>query len=335
MRAVNYNFDIEQGSNFNLSFIYNDVNGSPINLTNKCVVFSLLGSDGTKRVYSNKALSDYNTNGWSLTANNLGIIELKLSAEETKDFIFPNAVYDLDIKETDTDKINNIRLSEGSITIIGRNIALSSGCPVNLNSLVQTALPAPTTTGEIPSTPTPTPVVTDLCLPYDCGPIDIFSVVYNGSGLNLYDVSSTTGSITVTNTGLITNVELAINKLNHTSPTDLVMLLAPPSGNKILLSANQKIPNLNNNFSFMFSNKADNNKYLHNIMNGEVCRIYDKIDSINYNNETLSSSFDHLFNNSITGVWNLIIKDTDPLGSGNIDSWKLVITYDSSITENI
>ena len=337
MAAVNYNFNIEKGSNFNLSFIYNDSNDNPVNLISKCVVFTVLGDDGTKRVYSSKALSNYSIDGWSLTANNLGIIDIKLSAEETKDFAFRTALYDLDIKDTDTSKINNIRLSEGLITTINRNTSLvSSDCPINLNSLVQTSTPTVTTTELISPTPTPTQIeITDFCLPYDCGPLDLFSVVYNGSGLNINDLSSVTGSILVNNTGLITNIELAINKLNHTSPTDLVMVLAPPSGDKILLSANHKISNFNNNFSFMFSNKADSTKYLHNISNGEVCRIYDKTNTTNYNNESLNSSFDHLFNSSVTGVWNLIINDTDPMGSGYIDSWKLVITYDSSIQENI
>ena len=126
---------------------------------------------------------------------------------------------------------------------------------------------------------------------------------------------------------MIENIELAINKLAHSSPQDIAFLLAPPSGSKILLSANHKIVNNNNNFSFMFSNKATATSYLHNISNGGLCNIYDKTSSYKYNNENLLYSFDHLFDTSTTGVWTLYAKDTDPLSSGSLDSWKLIVTY--------
>lgn len=336
MPAVNFNFDIEKGSDFTISFVYNEPDGNPVNLNNKCVILSLSGEDGSIRRYSSRALSDYNTNGWNLTADNNGIITWNASASETNTFNFTNAVYDLDVKEIGTIKLNNVRLSQGLINIIQRNIVLvDSSCPSSLDALVST--PSPTITNASPGPTTPTPTVTettDFCLPYDCGPIDLFSTVYSGSGLVLNDLSTTSGSVTVSNTGVISNIELAINKLSHQSPSDLVFLLAPPSGDKILLSANSKISNFNNNFSFMFSNKADNNKYLYNISNGQICNILDKRNTINYNNENLNSSFDHLFGASLTGVWNFIVSDTDPLGSGQIDSWKLIITYDNNIIEN-
>lgn len=330
MVAVNYNFDIEKGSNFTISFVYNDSSGNPIDLSNKCVEFGLLGDDGSIRRYSSQALSDYNTNGWSITADNLGLINIRFSADQTQGFNFTTAVYDLDVKDVGTVKLNNVRLSQGSINLISRNLNINPNCALGLDALITIITPTPTSGSVVTPTPTVTTEVTDFCLPYDCGPLDLFSTVYNGSGLVLNDLSTITGSVTVTNTGLISNVELAINKLSHSSPTDLVLLLAPPSGDKILLSANHKTF-VNNNFSFMFSNKADSNKYLHNISNGQTCRIYDKTSLINYNNETLNSSFDHLFNHAVTGIWNLIVKDTDPSGSGTIDSWKLIITYNSDL----
>jgi len=246
MVAVNYNFDIEKGSDFEINFIYTDENNSPINLSEKCVVFTLLADNNSIRRYSNRALSDYNTNGWSLTADNNGYINFKLSAEETISFEFDNAVYDLDVKDINTFKLKNVRLSQGTINLINRNAAIPSDCPTNLTSLVITSTPIPTGNTPVP-TPTITQEITDFCLPYDCGPLDLFSTVYSGSGLNISDLSTVTGSVIVNNTGIISNIELAINKLNHNSPTDLVMLLAPPSGNKILLSANHKISNFNNN----------------------------------------------------------------------------------------
>ena len=77
----------------------------------------------------------------------------------------------------------------------------------------------------------------------------------------------------------------------------------------------------------MFSNKATPGTYINNISNGQICNIQDKTDLYNYNNETLVSSFDHLFNSSVTGIWTLISKDDDIGVSGSIDSWKLIITY--------
>jgi subtilisin-like proprotein convertase family protein len=332
MVAAIYNFNIEKGSDFEINFLYTDENNNPINLTDKCVQFSLLSGDETRVCrYSSLAPAIYEAHGWSLNANNLGQINIKLSAEITNTFDFDSASYDLDIKDQTT-LLNNIRLSQGIITIIDRNTPIDIQCNLNVEPcevITQTPTPTPTQ-GTLTPTPTTTEI-TDFCLPYDCGPLDLFSTVYNGSGLIINDLSTVTGSVTVTNTGLISNIELAVNKLSHSNPTDLVMLLAPPSGNKILLSANQKIPNFNNNFSFMFSNKSDSNQYLHNISNGQTCRIYDKTSLINYNSETLNNSFDHLFNYAVTGVWQLIVKDTDPSGSGSIDSWKLIITYNSDL----
>jgi subtilisin-like proprotein convertase family protein len=338
MAAVNFNFDIEKGSDFTISFIYNRPDGNPIDLSDKCVVLSLSGADGSIRRYSSRALADYSTNGWSLTADNNGTITWNASASETVFFNFTNAVYDLDVKEIGTIKLNNTRISEGLINILQRNIVLvDSSCPSSLESLESTPTPPPTSTDPNATPITATPAVTDptdFCLPYDCGPLDLFSTVYSGSGLVLSDLSTTSGSVIVSNTGIISNIELAINKLSHESPSDLVFFLAPPSGDKILLSANSKITNFNNNFSFMFSNKAPNDIYPYNVTNGGFCNILDKTNVINYNNENLNVSFDHLFGASLTGVWDLLVSDTDPLGSGTIDSWKLIITYNNDISDN-
>jgi subtilisin-like proprotein convertase family protein len=336
MPAANYNFVIEQGSDFSIDFIYRDENGSVVDLTGKCVVFQfaftgdLDTGECSKYILSSQANANYDTDNWSVTANNSGLIRIKLGAELTKNFTRVSAVYDLDVI-SQTDNLRNIRLSTGIITIVPRNFSNINltGCPTNLDICVETfspiVSPTPTPTGE---TPTPTPSQdTDLCLPFDCLDLDIYSMVYSGDTLVISDFSTASGSITTTTTGVIENIELAINGLYHNYPTDLQLILAPPSGDKILLSSNHKIPNYSSGFSFMFSNKADPTKYLHNAINGDSVNIYNKTDYINYNNETLLYSFDHLFNNSITGVWTLYARDTDPLSSGYISSWKLIITH--------
>lgn len=329
MPAANYNFIIEQGSDFVLNFQYNDQNNNPINLSSKCIVLQWITDDGTiKQVFSSGANANYDINDWSIVGDNTGAIRFRIAANLTKTFNFNTAIYDLDII-TPGDRLRNIRLATGVITLAKRNMDLLDICPVNIDTLI--GLTTPTVTDNLP-TLTPTITATaggseDLCLPEDCLNLDIYSVVYPGSGLNIPDLSVASGYVTTTDTRPIENIELAINKLKHNSPSDLWFMLAPPSGDTILLSANSKITSFNNNFSFMFSNKANPDNYLHNISNGGLCNIYNKTDKINYSNQALNSGFNHLFGASVTGNWTLVIKDTDPVGSGLIDSWKLIITY--------
>lgn len=340
MPAAIYNFPIEQGSDFSITFVYRDENSNPVDLTGKCVIFqfafegNLEVGQCLKYVFSSQANSNYDTDNWSLAADTDGNITIKISAEITKTFTAATALYDLDIV-SQTDNLRNIRLATGTITIVSRNFSNRNlvGCPINIDPCYETfdiiTSPTPTPTGEI----TPTPIVTDsndLCLPYDCLDIDLYSMVYSGSTLTIGDYSTVSGSITTTDTRNIENIEVAINKLSHPYPADLQLLLCPPSGDKILLSANHKITNYNNNFTFMFSNKASAGKYLYNASNGDSINIYNKTDIVNYDNENLLYSFEHLFNSSVTGVWSLIVRDTDPVGTGTINSWKLIVTHTAS-----
>jgi subtilisin-like proprotein convertase family protein len=330
MPAANYNFIIEQGSDFVLNFQYNDQENNPIDLSSKCIVLQWLTDDGAKKeVFSSGANAIYAVNDWSMAADNRGSIRFRLAANITKTFTFNTAVYDLDII-TIGERFRNIRLATGVITLAKRNIGLDS-CPLSVNSTIDLTTPTATGPGTIPSI-TPTPTITsgeveDLCLPEDCLNLDIYSIVYTGSGLNIPDLATVSGSVITTDTREIENIEIAINKLQHNSPSDLWLMLSPPSGDTVLLSANSKIPSFNNNFSFMFSNKANPSGYLHNISNGGLANIYPKTNIVNYSDQTLVSSFGQLLGTSVTGVWNLIVKDTDPTGSGLIDSWKLIITY--------
>lgn len=329
MPAVNYNFIIEQGSDFEITYQYNDTNNQPVDLSNKCVVLQWIDDTGeSKKIFSSAALAQYDINDWSLTADNKGIIKFKISANLTQNYNFNTAIYDLDII-TIGDRLRNVRLATGTITVAKRNVSLSTSCPTNIDPNIPLVTLTPTPTDSVVPTPTPTTTETpsDLCLPDDCVDLDIYSIVYTGSQISLPDLCYTSGSITTVDTRPIENIEVAINKLQHQSPSDLVFLLLPPSGDKILLSANSKISNFNNNFSFMFSNKAQPSNYLYNTTNGGLINIYDKTNNINFSNETLLNNFDHLFSSSLTGTWTLVVKDTDPVGSGLIDSWKLIITH--------
>jgi len=330
MPAAIFNFPIEQGSDFIITFQYNDENNIPINLSSKCVVLRWTQDDGGGKSFSSyvPASLEDPISGYTLVANSVGSIKLQISAQKTKLYSFKTATYDLDIIENNGLLNKNTRLATGTITIVPRNFSVITDCSIlSLDS----DIPAPTPTVTVPTGTTPTPTVTptleNLCLPDDCLELDIYSVVYTGSSLTIQDNSINSGVISVSDNRRIENVEVAINGLSHSSPTDLSFFLVPPSGDTVLLSANSKINNYESKFSFMFSNKAIGNKYLHNISNGGLCNILDKTDIVKFENKTLTPVFDGLFNYSNTGDWKLYINDNDIGASGSIDSWKLILTY--------
>lgn len=155
-------------------------------------------------------------------------------------------------------------------------------------------------------------------------------------GLVIQDVSAVTGTMYIESTGIITNVEVTISNLKHSNPQDLSMILVPPSGDSVLLSAYNKI----NNYSFVsglnytFSNKAIPNTYLNNrAVDDLYINILDK--TSDYNSDeffivgtSLTSSLTGLNNISPSGYWSLIVRDHDLGGSGTIDGWNLIITYE-------
>jgi hypothetical protein len=331
MAAATYNFDIEQGSDFIINFQYNDENNIPINLSGKCVVLRWTQNDGGGKVFSTSvpASLENEDSGYSLVANSQGTITLQISAQKTKLYSFTSATYDLDILETDGTLKKNTRLSTGNVGIIRRNFDVITDCnALSLNPDIPAPTPVVTSTNGV----TPTPTVTaspnvDLCMPEDCLELDIYSVVHTGSGLNIIDNSNNSSVIHTTDTRSIENIEVAINGLSHSSPQDLTFLLVPPSGDTVLLSANTKIANYQNNFSFMFSNKAIGDRYLNTVSHGGLCNIYNKTDTTKFNSNTLVGSFNNLFNYSNVGDWTLYVNDNDIGASGSISSWKLIITY--------
>jgi len=334
MAAATYNFNIEQGSDFILKFQYNDENNIPVNLSGKCVVLRWAQNDGGGKVFSTSvpASLENEDSGYSLVADSQGTITLQISAQKTKLYSFTSATYDLDIIETDGILKKNTRLSTGSVGILRRNFDIITDCTtLSLNP----DIPSPTLTPTVTSTATtgitltPTTALQniDLCMPEDCLELDIYSVVYSGSGLSIADNSNNSGIIHTTDSRLIENIEVAINGLTHSAAQDLTFLLVPPSGDTVLLSANTKIANYKDNFSFMFSNKAIGDQYLNTVSHGGLCNIYNKTDITKFNNSTLVSTLSNLFNYSNTGNWTLYVNDNDIGASGSISSWKLIVTY--------
>lgn len=337
MPAASYNFSIEQGSDLEVVFQYIDENNTFVNLTNYYILLKFISSD-TGQIYTFDNITD--TTNYQMTTDNYGRIILHIPARVTNTYNFPSANYDLDIQEPNEQYpgsgLKRYRFAQGTVSLIKRNIPITIqdvAAPMNR--------PAP-----------------DACA-INCSSFD--SSIYSGSGIQIRDNTSTASSVSVSDSRPINYIELAINGLNHPSPQDLSVFLAPPSGDKILLFANTKISNYTPGFSFVLSDRALPNTSLNTVKNGGICKITDKRNLIRFNNsipmlicdnngctesnvplsissggitigalnnENLLSSFSS-FNGYVpsSGDWTLYVQDNDIGGSGIIDSWKLVITY--------
>lgn len=305
MAAVSFNTTIEQGSLYEIVFRYTDNNGLPIDVSNYCVVMQWITNTNDVYVFSNR----YDGLDYNLQSGTDGTITLRIPSRITNTYTFDSAIYDLDIQEPNESYpgsgLTTYRLATGSVFISKRATnALQTDC-ANLSSGFN---------------------LQENC-DIECGKLDAYSITYNGSGLSITDNSEILGSIMTSDSRVIENIELVINGLRHNSPQDLIFILSPPNGDKVLLSANAKISNYRPGFSFMFSNRATPGNYISNIVSGGLCNILDKTSLIKYNNENLLSSFDHLFGQTVNGTWTLIVLDTDLGISGSIDEWKLIITY--------
>lgn len=122
MAAGEYNFDIEQGSSFSISFTYKDSNKVVVDISNWCARMILTTSDNQTITYSSG--NEDSTYKMSLDGPN-GKISLLLPASTTNNFSFKTAKYDLELESDDllyssggnyTD-----RILYGTITIVKRN----------------------------------------------------------------------------------------------------------------------------------------------------------------------------------------------------------------------
>lgn len=349
MSAAIHNFNIEQGSDFEITFKYLDSNQNPVDLTNYCVSLLWKPDVGSPQGFSSSSSPSVPgfspINAWTLKKDNLGNIVFTLSYIFTKKILWSNAIYDLYITNASTPP-KKYRIATGQINAIKDNFpecALSSDgyCSdcTGLQFVVQpaTTLPGTTSTpGITPTitgsgtpnvTPTPLPEI-DLCATI-CNELDMYAIMYSGAPIFIVDNSMVSDTINITNTGVIQNIEIMINKLKHSSPQDLVFLLTPPSGDKILLSSHNKITNNNSNgFSFIFSNKAASGVYLNNALNNSYINILDKTSSYKLNGSALSANLYSWIGSAVSGDWSLSVIDDDIGTSGSIDSWNLIMTYE-------
>lgn len=344
MASAIHDIAIEIGSDFIISFEYLDIENNPVNLDGYCVSMLMKPTTGSGKAVgfsSQNSSTSVINNGWTLLTNNNNI-----TLSITSAFIYTNmleweeGVYDLYITELSTPEKKS-RLSTGIITIIRNNFPecalVSCGNEQDCVDLLQPAPDPSPTVPDIEVTPTPTPSIPvsdiDLCSLF-CNDLEINAVMYTGSGLNIVDNSMVSGSIQIDDTRTVQNIELMINKLKHSYPQDLAMILVPPTGDKILLSAHNKINNNNsyNGFSYIFSNKAVPGIYINNVTNNTsnipYVNILDKTNFYNFNNEPLSSSLSSWIGTTPSGEWTLIVKDDDIGTSGTIEDWRLIITYE-------
>lgn len=305
-----YNFSIDKGNTFILTFNYTDNDGLPIDLSNYCVFFRWKAVE-TGEVFN---YTNFDTStSYRLRSYADGNIVLELPAKTSQQFTFNNAVYDLDIQSPNETYSNSgleiTKLVTGSIVFVDQNVS---------------------STGNLVCDPY---LRSGLSSNQYARILDINDKEYQGEGISTEEIGFGSSTIEINEPDkTIETIEIQLHGFNYRFPQDLRILLQPPSGNKILLAGHNKIINNHPDFNIIFSERAKSGKYLHNIVSAEPCNIYSSTSIIKYNNETLIDSLSVFRNSSANGLWTLIIYDDDPgvASSGSIDKWSLTVTYNSN-----
>lgn len=331
MPAANYDFLIEQASDFRINFQYLDQNGFGIDLSDACVSLRLLDNAGSGYKYSSEACgcpdSSSAISPYSLVVNQTGLISIFFPDTTTEKFTFDTAQYDLDAKTTNN---GNYRIATGTITLVKKVIPSIFTCSDGtVGGGTGNGGQGGNNGGDSGGGSSTSNASQNLCFP-DCLQIDSYSIVNNGSGFPILDNQDNSTYINLYDTRNIEGIDVVINGITHQSIQDLTFILNPPSGNPILLSSNSKIQNYKSNFGFVFTDKYSNYN-INNVPNGGYATIQDKTDITKYSNWDLQSNFNHLYGYSMpSGNWTLFINDNDVGGTGILSSWQLIITYEPS-----
>lgn len=121
MAAAKYDFDIEQGSSFTISFTYKDSTNTVVNISNWCARIIMTTSDNQTITYSSGTTSS----NYKMSLDGpTGKITLLLPAITTNNFTFKTAKYDLELESDDVlysggGNYTN-RILYGVITIVKR-----------------------------------------------------------------------------------------------------------------------------------------------------------------------------------------------------------------------
>ena len=127
MGAAEYNINIDQGSSYNITFIYKNSDRNIIDITNWCARMIITTSDNQVLTYnSGTSNSDYKM---YIDGVN-GKIVLMLSAVATNNFTFRSAKYDFELEADDVFYTGGgqyvTRVLYGTINIVKRNSKLST-----------------------------------------------------------------------------------------------------------------------------------------------------------------------------------------------------------------
>jgi len=123
MAAGKYDFAIEQGTSFRISFIYKDSNGNPINLTGWCARLIWKTNLSTVQTF-NSHNTDFGVYKFTIDALN-GKLTLLMPASTTNGFNFNTAKYDVELQSPNDLYANGggkylTRILFGTVTIVKR-----------------------------------------------------------------------------------------------------------------------------------------------------------------------------------------------------------------------
>jgi len=123
MSALEYNFEIEQGSSFKLTLVYKDKDGNVIDITDWCARLIWTTQSGTVQTFTTTN-TDFGIYKFELVGAE-GKLNLMIPAEMTNSYTFDWAKYDLEL-QSDTEMYtgggkNTIRILYGVITLLKRN----------------------------------------------------------------------------------------------------------------------------------------------------------------------------------------------------------------------
>lgn len=134
MAAGKYDFVIEQGSSFKLSFVYKDSIGNPIDITGWCARLTWKTSTNSIQVFvnTNTNLSSYNF----YLDGPAGKGTLLFPANTTNNFSFANARYDLELQSPEDLYAGGgkytVRILMGNVTISKRNSSSNDNLECNV-----------------------------------------------------------------------------------------------------------------------------------------------------------------------------------------------------------
>ena len=121
MAASKYDFSIEQGTSFRLSFIYKNASGVAQDLSGWCARITWVTNSGSTQEFS----SDTTNSVYSLDVDGLnGKVTFNLPAETTNNFNFYSAKYDIELQSPDEIYVGGgkytTRILYGVVSIIKR-----------------------------------------------------------------------------------------------------------------------------------------------------------------------------------------------------------------------